>query len=304
VNIYRFDLGEPGLAAEFAEKYTNSLIRPGRRLTVNECDRIAGAYLSIGQPGYALDFWSKALQLAKETPIGEHYQRMVHINMAKTYLDLGDYDASISALDAENALIERTFQPYYSTFYRPNFDSEDYMGTGIELASSDGHSQRQFQSSQDPIELQKAEWFNRLALGLALSGNLARAVEASRQAIKLEFSTPPGTALADYYSYFMPGDALAQAGELHEAIGFYKKRRSRAREIKSLPGEREALIKLGAAYAQSGKPDEARRNLQNAVRIDRQPPGPQVGRLAESLLALGSLELRSANLPKAEELFI
>ena len=42
VNIYRFDLGEPALAAEFAEKYTNSLIRPGRRLTVNECDRIAG----------------------------------------------------------------------------------------------------------------------------------------------------------------------------------------------------------------------------------------------------------------------
>jgi CHAT domain-containing protein len=303
-NIYCYDLGEPGIAADYAEKYARLLTQPGKRLTVNHCDRIAGTYLSIGQPGRALDFWSKALQLAKETPIGEHYQRMVHINMAKTYLDLGDYDAVLSELGEENALMERTFQDFYSTFFRTSYDTNGYMATRTELVSSDGQSQRRFQSYEDPIELQKAEWFNRIALAHAFSGNLPRALEASRQAIELEFSTPPGTALADYYAYFTPGDALVQAGRLDEAIDFYKERRSRAREIKSLPGEREALLKLGAAYAQAGKPDDARRNLQEAVRIDRQPPGPDVGRLAESLLALGRLEHQVGNLPQAEELLV
>jgi CHAT domain-containing protein len=303
-NIYCFDLGEPRIAADFAEKYTSSLIWPGRRLTVNYCDRIAGVYLSIGQPGRALEYWAKALQLAEETPAGEHLERMLHINVAKTYLDLGDYDAAMKELEAEKALIERTFYAYREPLIRVGSVLEGNDATIAELSAADGQAQRKFQSYDDPIELQKANWLNRCALALALSGNLARAVEASRQAIELEFSIPPGTALADYYAYFTPGDALAQAGRLDEAIDFYKKRRSRAREIKSLPGEREALLKLGAAFAQAGKPDDARRNLQEAVRIDRQPPGPDVGRLAESLLALGKLEHQVGNLPRAEELLV
>jgi|GEM_PF-3383636 len=301
-NIYCYDLGEPGIAAGYAEKYARLLTRPGRRLTVNNCDRLAGAYLSIGQPGRALEFWAKALQLAKATPAGEHYQRMVHINAARTYLDLGDYGAAVSELEAENALIERTFQAYYDMLLRTNVDSEAYAATVPELASSDGHSQRHFQSYEDSIELQKAEWFNRIALAHALSGDLARAVKESRQAIELEFSTPPGTALADYYAYFSPGDALAQAGQLEEAIGFYKKRRDRARRVKSLPKEREALVKLGLTFEEADEIEKARGALLEAVRIDRQPPGPQVGTLAESLLALGSLELRSGNPTGAEEL--
>jgi CHAT domain-containing protein len=302
VNIYCFDLGEPGLAAEFVDKYTSLLIRPGRRLMVNECDRIAGAYLSIGQPGQALTYWAEALQLAKQTPAGEHFQRIVHINVARTSLDLGDYDAAISELEAENALIERTFYAYLEPFSRTGYDLEDYSATLVELSSSDGQAQRKFQSYDDPIELQKAEWLNRLALAHALSGNLPRAVEESRRAIDLEFSTPLGTTLAQYCSYFTPGDALAQAGAWDEAIEFFKKRAARAREIKSLPIEREALIKLGSTYARAGKLEEARKMLREAVEIDRQPPGPQVGGLAESLLALGELELGAANPIKADEL--
>jgi len=304
VIIHRFDLGEPGIAAEYADKYTRSLIRPGKRLTVNNCDRIAGAYLSIGQPGRALEFWAKALQLAKETPAGEHFQRMVHINLARTCLDLGDYDAAILELKGENALIERTFQTYQEPLNRADYDIEDYKATLSELAASDGHAQRKFQSYDDPIELQKAEWFNKIALAHALSGNLPRAVEESRQAIELEFSTPFGTALADYYAYFTPGDALALADELDEAIDFHKKRRDRARRIKSLIKEREALVKLGSTYTRAGKLEEARRILLEAIRIDRQPPGPQIGNLSESLLALGKLEIRAGNLPRAEELLI
>ena len=304
VNIYRFDLGEPALAAEFAEKYTNSLIRPGRRLTVNECDRIAGAYLSIGQPGRALEFWAKALQLAKETPAGEHFQRMVHINMARTRLDLGDYDAAISELEEESALIEHTFQAYLEPGERTGLDIGDYDATIPELASSDGHAKRSYQAYEDPIELQKAVWHNKMALAHALSGNLVRAVEESRQSIELEFSIPSGTSLAQYYSYFTPGDALAQAGEFDKAIEFFKKRRHRAREIKSLPGEREALVKLGSTYARAGKLEEGRRTLLEAVRIDRQAPGPQIGNLSESLLALGKLELGAGNLAKANELLV
>jgi CHAT domain-containing protein len=304
VNIYCFDLGEPGIAAEFAEKYTNSLIRPGRRLTVNYCDRIAGVYLSIGQPGRALEYWAKALQLAKETPAGEHLERMLHINVARINLDLGDYDAAIAELEAESALIERTFYAYREPLNRAGSDLEGYDATLAELSAADGQAQRKFQSYDDPFELQKAAWLNRCALAHALSGNLARAVKESRQAIELEFSIPSGTSLAQYYSYFTPGDALAQAGEFDKAIDFFKKRRNRARMIKSLPGEREALIKLGSAYARAGKLEQARRALLEAVRIDRQPPGPQVGTLAESLLALGSLELRVGDLPRAEKLLV
>jgi len=228
----------------------------------------------------------------------------VRINVARTCLDLGDYDAAISELEAEKALLERTSYAFLEPGLRTGYDLEDYAATLIEISSSDGHAQRKFQSYDDPIELQKAEWLNRLALAHALSGNLARAVEASRQAIELEFSTPSGTAMADYSAYFSPGDALAQAGELDEAIDFFEDRRDRARRIKSLTKEREALIKLGLTHARAGNLEQARKAMLEAVRIDRQPPGPQVGTLAESLLALGSLELRSGNLPRAEEMLI
>ena len=301
-NIYSRDLGEPGPAADYVERYIRLLDRPGRRLTVNNCDRIAGAYLSIGQPGRALEFWSKALQRAEDMPAGEYYRRMLHFNRAGTYLDLGDYGAALSEIGQEGALIERTFQAYYVTFYRTITDTDEYQATVSEIASSDGHSQRQFQSYEDPIELQKAEWLNKLALAHALSGDLARAVEESRRAIALEFSRPRGTALADYCAYFTPGDALAQAGELDEAIEFHKRRRDCARDIRSPAKERESLVRLGSTYARAGRLEDARKSLLEAIRIDRQPPGPQVGSLSESLLALGTLELQAGDLTRAEAL--
>ncbi len=300
VNIYCFDLGEPGLAAEFAEKYARLLLRPGRRLSVNDYDRIAGTCLAIGQPGRALEYWAKALQLAKETPAGEHLERMLHINMARTSLVLGDYDAALAELEAEKALIERTFFAYREPLARAPYDSGGYASTLAELSASDGQAQRKFESYDDPIELQKALWLTRCALAHALSGDLDRAVRESREAIVLEFSTPSGTTLAYHDSYFLPGDALILAGKYDEASVYYKKRRDRAREVKSLPEERRALVRLGGAYARSGRIEEARRVLLEAVKIDRLPPGPQVGRLSESLLALGSLELRAGRLSTAE----
>src|SRR4030042_1293168 len=171
------------------------MIRPGKKLTVNNCDRTAGAYYAAGQPGRALEFWAKALQQARAMPTGEHFHPMVHISRANTCLDLGDYDMAISELDQENALIERTFQADADAVGRVIYDLEDYNATIIAISAEDHLAGRKFQGHDDPIELQKAEWHNKMALAHALSGNLARAVEASRQAIKLEFSTPPGTAL-------------------------------------------------------------------------------------------------------------
>ena len=303
-NIQCFDLGEPAIAAEYAEKYIDLMIRPGKRLTVNNYDRIAGAYLSIGKPARALEFWAKALQLAKETPAGEHFQRMLHNNMARIRLDLGDYDSAISELDEEAALIESTFHAYTNPNIRIGYELEDFNAAIFELEAHDALSERTFQAYRERIEVQKAEWFNRKALAHILSGNLARAAEESRQAIQLEFSTPPGTALAQYFSYFTPGDALALAGEWDEAIAFHKMRRDRAREIKSSPKEREALVKLGSMYDRAGKLNEARQNLLKAIRIDRTPPVSQTGSLSESLLALGRLEIHAGNLPKAEELLV
>jgi len=302
--IYRFDLGEPALATDYVQKYFSLMIRPGKKLTVNNCDRIAGAYYAAGQPGRALEFWAKALQQARAMPTGEHFQRMVHISRANTCLDLGDYDMAISELDQENALIERTFQADADAVGRVIYDLEDYNATITAISAEDHLAGRKFQGHDEPIELQKAVWHNKMALARALSGNLARAVEESRQAIELEFSTPHGTGLADYYPYFTPGDALAQAGELDEAIYFHRERRDHARRIKSLTKEREALVKLGLTYERADEPKKARQALLEAIRIDRLPPGPQVGTLAESLLALGSLELRAGNLSRAEKLLV
>ncbi len=302
MNIYGFDLGEPAKAAECAEKYVSLMIRLGKRLTVNNYDRIAGAYLSMSQPGRALEFWEKALQRAKEMPTGEHFQRMVHINMAKTSLDLGDYDVAISELEKEKALIARTFRKDIDAGERVIYDLEEYNATITAISAEDHLAGRNFQSYDDPIEHQKAEWHNRLALAYALSGNLARSVEESRQAIAQEFSTPSGSILADYYPYFTPGEALARAGELGEAVDFFKKRRERARELKSLPGEREALFKLGSTYALAARIDEARRTFREAIWIDRRLDSPQAGNLAESLLGLGSLELSAGNPAKAGRL--
>jgi CHAT domain-containing protein len=302
--IHCLDVGEPAIAADYAERYFDLMIRPGKRLTVNNCDRIAGAYLSIGQPARALEFWAKALQLAKETPAGEHFQRMMHNNMARIHLDLGDYDSAISELEEERVLIESTFQAYKNPNIRIGYELEDFKAAISELEAHDALSERTFQAYRDRIEIQKSEWLNRMALAYILSGNLARAAEESRQAIQLEFSTPPGTAPAQYFSYFTPGDALALAGELDEAIAFHKRRQGRAREVKSLPKEREALVKLGSIYERSGELNKARQSLSEAIRIDRTPPVPQLGSLSESLLALGRLEIQAGNLPKAEELLV
>jgi len=300
--IYSRDLGEPAAAAEFVERYVRLLTRPGRRLTVNNCDRIASAYLSIGQPGRALEFWSKALDLAAAMPAGEYYLRMLHFNRARTYLDLGDYDAALSEMELEGGLIEKTFEAYYETFSRTVIDIEDYQATFTEIASSDGQSQRQFQSYDDPIDIQKAEWHNRVAMAYALSGDAARSAEASRRAIALESGSPAGSVLADDDSAFTPGDALVLAGATDEAILFFQRSVKRARDVGSLPKQRESLLKLGVTYERAGRLGDARRSLLEAVRIDREPPGPQVGRLAESLLALGSLEFRAGDLPRAEKL--
>jgi CHAT domain-containing protein len=299
--IHSLDLGEPAIAAEYAEKYFGLMIRPGRRLTVNNCDRIAGAYLSIGQPARALEFWAKALELAKETPAGEHFERMVHANMARINLELGDYDSTISELEEESALIESTFQVYKNPNIRIGYELEDFKAAISPLEARDALIERAFQAYRDPIEIQKAGWFNKMALAHVLSGNLPRAAEESRQAIQLESGTPPGTTPAQYFSYFTPGDALALAGELDEAIAFYKERRDRAREIKSLTKERESLLQLGSLYERSREFPRARQSLYDAIRIDRTPPVPRLGSLSESLLALGKLELRAGNLPQAEE---
>ena len=303
-NIQCFDLGEPAIAAEYAEKYIDLMIRPGKRLTVNNYDRIAGAYLSIGKPARALESWAKALQLAKETPAGEHFQRMLHNNMARIHLDLGDYESAISELDEEGPLIESTFQAYTNPNIRIGYELEDFNAAIFELEAHDALSERTFQAYRDRIEIQKAEWLNRKALAHILSGNLGRAAEESRRAIQFEFSTPPGTPPVQYLRYFTPGDALALAGEWDEAMAFHKRRRDRAREIKSLPKEREAFVKLGSIYKRSGELNKARQSLSEAIRIDRTPPVPQLGSLSESLLALGRLEVQAGDLPKAEELLV
>jgi CHAT domain-containing protein len=302
--IHRFDLGDTAKAAESAEEYVRLMIRPRKRLTVNACDRIAGVYLAIGQLGRALEYWSKALEQAKEMPSGAHFERMVRIAAARTRIELGDYDAAISELEAEGLLIERTFQPYQEPNVRNCPDLGEYDAFVPELSAADAIIERKFQSYQDPIEIQRAEWLNRKALAHVLAGDLDRAVEEAMGAIEFELKTPPGTSPAQYYPHFNPGDALALAGRVDEAIDYHKKRRERAREIKSLDEEREALLKLGSTCARAGKINEARKALREAVEIGRLPPGPQVGRLAEPLLALGEIELRAGNLPRAEEFLI
>lgn len=267
--IYSRDLGETSIAAEYIKKWQALIEQPGRKIGVPDYNRYAGACTNIGRPVRALEAWAKALKLAREMPDGEYYQRMIHTNAAQTYLELGDYDAAIGELDEEKALIEKTFDAYRS-----------------------------------PIELQQATLLNRMALAHVLAGDLKKAVEESLEAIQLESKTQPGTALAEYYSYFMPGDALALAGRHDEAIDFFIRRRERARQIKSAPGERSALERLGTAYLRAGNIEKAREAFQAAVEIDRKPPGPQTGSLGNSLLALGRLELESGNLAKAGELLL
>ena len=266
-NIYASDLGEPAQALEYVRKWQTLTSEPGWKLSVNDHNKIAIAWAGLGQPARALEHWANALKLAKETPAGEYLQRMVHNNVAELYLKLGDYDAAISELEAGKSLIDITFDAYRKS-----------------------------------IELQKAEWSNEMALAHLLSGDLNKALEYSLQAIQLEMKSAPGTALAGYFSYFTPGDALALAGRFEEAVDFQNKRRERARETKSVLGERSALERLGVTYMRAGNIQKARQSFQEAVEIDRKPPGPQTGDLAGSLLELAKLELSAGDSMKAEEL--
>ena len=266
-NIYSLNLGEPAKAAECVKKWQALLDRPGWKPSVNDLNKLAQASANLGQPARALEFWAKAQKLAKETPAGDHFQRMVHNNVAEFCLKLGDYDTVLVELEEVKNLIDRTFDAYRMS-----------------------------------IELQKADWSNMMALAYVLAGDLTKAVEMSVQAIDLEMKAAPGTALASYYSYFTPGDALALAGRYDESLDFYAKRRERAKQSKSITGEREALLGLGAVALRAGDTPKAREAFQGAIEIDRKPPGPQTGSLALSLLKLAQLELSFGNPARAEEL--
>jgi CHAT domain-containing protein/tetratricopeptide (TPR) repeat protein len=266
-NIYSQYLGEPAKAAECVKKWQALLDRPGWKPSVNDLNKLAQASANLGQPARALEFWAKALKLAKETPAGEHFQRMVHNNVAELYLKLGDYDAVLAELEEVKNLIDRTFDAYRMS-----------------------------------IELQRADLSNMTALAYVLAGDLAKAVELSVQAVDLEMKAAPGTALANYYPYFTPGDALALAGRYDESLDFYAKRRERAKQSKSITGERAALLGLGTVALRAGDTPKARDAFQGAVEIDRKPPGPQTGSLAQSLLKLAQLELSSGNPTRANAL--
>jgi CHAT domain-containing protein len=267
--IYSRDLGETLAATEYVKKYHILATRPGRKLGVPEYNGIAIAFFDIGQYRQALDAWDSALKLAKGIPGGEYYQRTVHSNSASAYLELGDYQAALDEREQEGDLIEKTLAAF-----------------------------------RGPVELQKATWLNKKALARFLVGDLDRAVKDSLAAIELESKTPPRTELAEYYSYFTPGDALAMAGRFDEAADFYTFRRKRAQEINSAREERAALVGLGAVSLKAGNIEKAKDSLLAAVEVGRRPPGPQTGDLADSLLWLARAESRAGNMKRAEELLL
>jgi CHAT domain-containing protein len=263
--IYALDLGDIGAAMEYVKKYQVLIDRPEPSPGVNELNRLALGCSNIGQPGRALAYWHRALDLAEKAPGKDEFERMVHNNLESAYLRFGDYGAALEELGKEKGLIETTFEAFHA-----------------------------------PIDIQKAQWFNKAALVHTLAGDTGKAVEASLEAIRLESKVPPGTSPADYYSYYTPGDALALAGRNDEAIAFYEKRRDKSREVKSAPDERAALEGLGKVYLRAGDIARARESLQAAVEVARKPPFLQTGKLAASLLALAELELGSREPAKAE----
>jgi CHAT domain-containing protein len=268
-DIYSRDLGETALAAEYANKFQALTTRPGLKLGVSDYNRIAASFNNIGQPARALEAWAEGLKRAKEIPGSESDQRALRANTAGAYLQLGDYDAALEELEEEKALIERT-----PGIYKP------------------------------PVELHEAQLCNKTALVRALAGDWQKAVDDSLEAIRLESKTAPGTELVGYYSYFTPGDALAQAGRFDKALEFYSFRKRRAQEIHSVHGERAALVGAGLVWLRAGNIEKARESLQAAVEIDSRPPGPQTGALADSLLSLARVEVRAGDLKRAEELLL
>jgi CHAT domain-containing protein len=260
------DLGSIDGAAAMARRYQALIDRPDPPPGINEWNRLAIVFSSIGQQGRALAYWRQALQQA-ETPGRKEFRRMVHSNLAGAYLKIGDYDAAQSELVKERDLIEATFEAY-----------------------------------RGQADLQKAQWFNKSALVHTLAGNPDRAVADAIEAVRLEAGAGAGTESADYYSYFTPGDALALAGRTAEAMAFYETRRDRAREVHSAYGEREALEHLGRLQLQAGDVARARLTLVAAVEAARNPPLPETGGLADSLLALAELEIAAGDAGRAGEI--
>lgn len=264
--IYALDLGDVGAATVYVKRYQALIDRPEPPPQVNELNKLAMCFSAIGQPGRAIFYWHKALRLAEKAPGQDEFERLVHNNVVLAYLKVGDYDAALASLAKEKDLIDTTFEVYRA-----------------------------------PIDVQKAQWFNKSALVHTLAGDTDKAVEESLEAIRLESKIPAGTAPASYFSYFTPGDALALAGRLEESIAFFAKRKDRAREVQSAPDELEALERLGAMQARAGDLAKAREALVSAVDLARKPPFPQTGELAGALLALANVELEAGNAAKAGE---
>jgi len=265
--IYALDLGDIGAATEYAKRYQALVDRPEPSPGINEWNKLALCFSSIGQPGRAMAYWRKALDLAEKAPGNDQFERMVHSNLLLAYLKVGDYDAARASLNKEMTLIDTTFEAF-----------------------------------RGPIDLQKAQWFNKSALVHALAGDAGKAVEEALEAIRLESKTPAGTAPAEYFSYFTPGDALALAGRLDEAIAFYAKRKDRARDARSVHDEMDALERLGAIQARAGDLAKAREALLAALDLARKPPFPQTGEMAGVLLTWAEAELAAGSAAKGEEI--
>ena len=262
-----FSLGDVAAAADYVRKWQAVLASPGRAVSVNDHSGLAIAYLGVGEPALALEHWALALKTAEASPAGVRFERVTHANIGQTLLQLGDYAGALKEFKAELSVYPQTFQLFGS-----------------------------------PIELQKARWYNKVAFTHMLAGDAAKALEASLEAIRQEDLPGSGTALADYYPFYTPGDALATAGRTDEAIAFHTKRIERARKIKSAVGERTALEQLGNTCLRAGKLDAAREAFAAAAAISRRPPGPETGTLASSLLAQAKAESAARQFPAAEAL--
>ena len=69
-------------------------------------------FSNVGQPGRAMGYWHRALDLAEKAPGRDRFVRMVHNNLGLAYLKVGDYDAARASLEKEKGLIDTTFEAY------------------------------------------------------------------------------------------------------------------------------------------------------------------------------------------------
>ena len=235
-------------------------------------ERLGVIYFSKGQSIKAIEYYQKALEIARD--IGYRSGESADLgNLGSAYYRLGQIDKAIE---------------YYQKSLEIDRDIGYRSGKGVNLgnlglAYADlGQIDKAIEYYQQALVIARdigdrrneGTWFGDLGLAYADLGQTNKAIEYYQKA--LEIARDIGDRRNEGIWLGNLGLAYADLGQIDKAIEYYQKALEIARDIGAKRGEGDRLGNLGLAYYRLGQIDKAIEYYQQALIIAREIKDPYI----------------------------